>query len=138
MIPKSTAKLKEGDFCFIQRSDRKYVPFVYLFPYSGRSGFYGGIINAVVSTPNSTELPKHLDIRYHAVLHISCFKENNTPIVGNIVDRIDDKALRKIKADVSNMKVGSTISAWGYKTIFKYADEINGWRFRRVNLEKFR
>jgi|GEM_PF-2032822 len=126
MIPKSTVKLKEGDFCFIPRSDGKYVPFVYLFPYSGRAGFYGGIINSVVSIPDVSELPAHLEIRYHAVLHISCFKENNTPIVGNIVGRLDSKVLRKIRADISNMKVGSTISSWGYKTIFKYANEISG------------
>jgi len=126
MIPKSTAKLREGDFCFIPRSDGKYIPFVYLFPYGGRSSFYGGIIDAVVCAPDGSELPKHLDIRYHAVLHISCFKENKTPIVGNIGDRIDNKAVKKMKADVSNMKVGSTILSWGYKTIFKYADMITG------------
>ncbi len=127
MIPKTTATLKEGDFCFIPRSDGKYVPFVYLFQYSKRrTSIYCGIVNAVVNNPDVLELPVHLEIRSHAVLHIKCFKENNTPIVGNIADRIGDKTLKKIKADVSNMKVGSTILVWGYNTIFKYADEISG------------
>jgi len=126
MIPKSTATLKEGDFCFIPRSDGKYVPFVYLFQYGKpRTSIYGALINAVVSVQDVSELPKHLEIRYHAALHIKCFKENDTPIVGNIADRIDSKVLRKIRADVSNMTVGSTILAWGYKTIFKYANEIS-------------
>jgi hypothetical protein len=127
VIPKSTATLKEGDFCFIPRSDGKYVPFVYLFQYSkARTSIYCGVVNTVVNKPDVSELPAHLEIRYHAVLHIKCFKENNTPIVGNIADRIGDKVLKKIKADVSNMKVGSTIKVWGYNTIFKYADEISG------------
>ena len=86
--------------------------------------FYGGIVNAVVKAPNIYELPAHLEIRRYAVLHIKCFKENNTPVVGNIVDRIGSKALEKIRTDVTHMSVGSCISVWGYKTIFKYANEI--------------
>ena len=79
-----------------------------------------------MNKPDVSELPMHLEIGSHAVLHIKCFKENNTPIVGNIADRIGDKTLQKIKYDVSNMKVGSTILVWGYKTIFKYANEVSG------------
>lgn len=117
--------MKDGDFCFIPRSDGRYVPFVYLFQRGKtRFNFYGGIVNAVVNAPDIDELPTHLEIRRYAVLHIKCFKENNTPIVGNIIDRIGSKALEKIRADMSDLRVGSCISVWGYRTIFKYANEI--------------
>jgi hypothetical protein len=126
VIPKSTVTMKDGDFCFIPRSDGRYVPFVYLLQHGkSRTNFYGGIVNAVVNAPDIYELPMHLEIRRYAVLHIKCFKENNTPVVGNIADRIGGKALEKIRAEVSYMSVGSCISVWGYRTIFKYADEIS-------------
>ncbi len=126
MIPKSTAKIKEGDYCLIQRDDGRYVPFVYLFKQgASRNYFYGGIANTVLESDNSEDIPNGIDVTDYALLHIKCFKENNTPIVGNLMDKLKKNTFTTITSDVSNASVGSKSSVWGYKTIFKYANKVN-------------
>ena len=125
MIPASTVKLLPGDFCFIPRADGRFVPFAFLCTAQNtRSYFYGGILDAVVSNPLIDELPTHLSVKQYALLHIRCFKENNTPIVGNVAARIGDKELKAIERRVLDLSVGSTSSVWGYRTIFKYAENV--------------
>ena len=124
MIPKSTTKLKAGDFCFVQRTDGFFVPFVFLFPHLGRTSFFGGIVNARVDTPDLSKLPMCLRVTEYAVVHVQCFAKNNTPILGNILERIPKEDMRKIEKDVSEVKVGTIRNVWGYKTIFKYANEL--------------
>lgn len=125
MLPASTVKLNPGDFCFIPRDDGKFVPFVFLCTYRDkRSSFYGGIIDVSVSRASVEELPPTLAIKEYALVHISCFTENNTPIVGNLADRIGSEVLSAIKRSVHDFSVGATSRVWGHKTIVKYANTV--------------
>lgn len=124
MIPKSTAKLKEGDYCLVMRDDGGYVPFVYVGKRNNeRSYFFGALADIVVSDTNS-KLPERIELLEHALLHIKCYKENNTPIVGNLLDHLDQKALAHIQSDISTSGIGHTVRVWGYRTIIKYANNI--------------
>ena len=126
MIPKSTAKLQEGDFCLIQREDGKFVPFVYVAKQgSSRSYFYGGIANIILESQDIDNLPNNIDISEYALLHIKCFKENETPIIGNLKNKLKNGTLNKIIANVTDTSVGSKSSVWGYKTISKYANNVD-------------
>lgn len=125
MIPSSTSKLKPGDVCFIPRSDGRYVPFAFLCaPAKKRSSFYGGILNAVVSIPSVEELPSSVEVKEYALVNISCFKENNTPIVGNAAPNIGEAVLASIERDTTDFSVGATSRVWGYRTIIKYAEAV--------------
>jgi hypothetical protein len=122
MIPASTTKLRPGDVCFIPRDDGNFVPFAFLCTPTGkRSSFYGGILNVVVRHPNVSEIPPHVEVKKYALVHISCFKENNTHIVGNAAVNIGAPVLAAIQRDTADFSVGATSSVWGYKTIIKYA-----------------
>ena len=125
VIPASTAKLTPGDFCFIQRADGKYVPFAFLCASQGkRSYFYGGLLDVVVEHPNIDALPTSLSVKQFALLHIGCFKENNTPIVGNVAAHIGSSSLQEIQRKTKDFSVGSTSSVWGHQTIVKYAEGV--------------
>ncbi len=126
MIPLSTTKLQSGDFCFIPRSDGKFVPFVFLCARKGeRSSFYGGILDIVVEKPYIEEFPSSLIVKEFALVHISCFKKNNTPIVGNVASRIGVQALDAIERKANDFSIGATSKVWGHLTIVKYAENIN-------------
>jgi hypothetical protein len=125
MTPASTTKLRPGDVCFIPRADGQFVPFAFLCTQQNtHSYFYGGILDAVVNKPLIEELPPKINVKHYALLHIKCFKENNTPIVGNVAAHIGDKTLKAIEHKVRHLSVGSTSSVWGYRTIFKYAENV--------------
>jgi hypothetical protein len=126
MIPTNAAKLRPGDFCFIPRADGRFVPFAFLCSLENRrSYFYGGILDASVARPSIEELPTKLMVKHYALFHIKCFKENNTPVVGNVGARIGEKELAAIERRTRDFSVGATSSVWGYKTIVKYADSVN-------------
>lgn len=125
MIPVNTAKLTPGDFCFIPRSDGKFVPFAFLCAVQGkRSYFYGGLLDAVVEKQSVDDLPASLVVKQFALLHIGCFKENNTPIIGNIASRIGASSLQAIERKTKDFSVGATSSVWGHQTIIKYAESV--------------
>lgn len=124
MIPKSTVKLTPGDYCLIKRDDGKYVPLVYLFsPAKKRSSFYGGLVNCLIDD-TADNCPNNLSIVFHALLHISSYKENNTPILGNILPKLDSKKIALMEKEANELKVGYKNSAWGHRTIYKYANQI--------------
>ena len=125
MIPKSTAKLQSGDFCWIQREDDRFVPFVYICKQAGsRSYFYGGIIDCITEQGKMDELGSNLNITEHALLHIKCFRENNTPITGNLHRLMLPNTLESLSKTFNSTGVGSKTNVWGYKTIYKYANSL--------------
>ncbi len=124
MIPKSNANLVEGDFCWVPRDDGNFAPFVFVGKRaSDRSSFFGAFANIVVAD-TSELLPPHLQLLEHALVHIKCFKENNTPIVGNLRSHLDAKALASIAADIQQSGVGHTTRVWGWQTLFKKANGV--------------
>lgn len=111
--------MKEGDYCLVKRDDGKFVPFVYLFKRGNdRSYLFGGIVNYICKEENSP-LPKKINIFDYALVHIKCYRENNTPIIGNIIDKIDAIKLSEMKELVKTKN-----NVWGYKTIIKYANKV--------------
>ena len=61
------------------------MPLVYIAKQeNSRSYFYGGIANIVLESDEPDSIPNDIDISEYALLHIKCFKENETPIIGNI------------------------------------------------------
>jgi len=125
MYPASTTKLRPGDFCFIPRDSGGFVPFVYICsPAKIRSSFYGALCNFISSEPHIVRLPDRLTIRHVAFVHVSSFKENGTPIVGNIAERIGDIVLKRAGEAATSREVGTVSLVWGYKTIIKRAGEV--------------
>jgi hypothetical protein len=125
MIPVSTLKLRPGDFCFVPRDDGRFVPFAYLCSMrQKRSCFQGGILEAVVNEPSVESLPRTLKVRDYALVHIKCFKENNTPIVGNVAERIGVEALQATERNAHDFSVGARSRVWGHLTILKYANQV--------------
>lgn len=124
MIPKSNANLTEGDFCLVPREDGKYVPFVYVGKRaSERSSFFGAFANVVVANPPDP-FQNCVQLLEHALLHIKCFKENNTPIVGNLRQHLDEGVLADIAADIQRSEIGHTTRVWGWRTLFKKANSV--------------
>jgi hypothetical protein len=125
MFPKSTANLKEGDYCLVPRDDGLFVPFVYVGKRgNSRSYFFGALADAVVSDADRDQLPEHLTLLGHALLHIKCYTENNTPIVGNLSERLGSAAMARIVSDINSSGVGHTTRVWGHRTIMKYANDV--------------
>ena len=126
MIPKSTAKLIEGDFCWILREDGRFVPFIFIQSQNkSRSYFFGGLANQIVKEKSTEELSDSIQINEYALLHIHCFKENNTPIEGNLKNKIKSGTIATIKSDINKNSIGSVTKVWGYRTILKYANQLN-------------
>ena len=124
MIPKSTAKLNEGDFAWLEREDGMFVPFVFISKAEGkRSYFYGGIVNLVTS--KSSDLPSNLNIEKYALLHLDAFKKNQLQVEGNLTNNLREGLIQKIKKEISDFSEGSKSSVWGYRTIYKYAGMVN-------------
>lgn len=123
MIPKSTVKLNEGDFTWLERDDGKFVPFVFISKAAGkRSYFYGGIVELVAS--KEVELPNNLNIENYALLHIDAFRKNKLAIEGNLLNHLKAGLIKQIKNNILDLSVGSKSSVWGYRTIYKYAGAV--------------
>ncbi|MDB4451558.1 hypothetical protein N9131_00905 [bacterium] len=124
MIPKSTTKLSTGDYCLILRDDGMAVPFVFLQAVPGkRSYFYGALVSPPLPSATSV-IPERLTVAGQAMLHIKCFKENNTPIVGNVAGEIGDAALATAQRACTDMSVGAVHGVWGNRTIIRRANEM--------------
>ena len=123
-FPKSTAKMNAGDYCVIERSDGNQVLFAYLGNVRGkRSYFYGALLSPAFSSEVSA-VPEKMNIDASALVHIKCFAENNTPIVGNSSEAIGEEAIRKAMAAATDMSVGAVHSVWGSRTILRRAEEV--------------
>src|SRR5690348_9318392 len=106
LTPKSTAELIPGDVCFAPRSDGRFVPFAFLCRQgSARSYFFGGLMNVIVDVPAVNALPSRVRVKEYALVHIHCFEKNQTPVVGNIADRITSEVLAKIRSESHSQEV---------------------------------
>lgn len=121
----STAGLRCGDCCFVARADGRVALFVYLYRRgNARSYFFGALAKEVLAAPRLNLVPSRVELPEQALLHIKCFKENHTPIAGNILDHIDGPALNAMHVEAHSTGVGSTRHVWGYRTIVRRANAI--------------
>jgi len=124
-FPKSNAGIRSGDFCFVHRADGRVALFVYLFARpKTRSSFFGALATTVLPHARIEGIPAKLTLGDHALLHIKCFRENNTPVAGNVLDRIDAAVLDAKKAEAFSHVVGSSTLVWGYRTIVARANAV--------------
>ena len=125
VYPKSNAGLRSGDFCFVPRADGRCALFVYLYPRAkSRSYFFGALAKKVIASSSLELIPAQIALDEQALLHIKCFKENDTPIAGNIFDRIDTALFNALRSEAHSHGVGSITRVWGYRTIVKHANAL--------------
>lgn len=125
MIPASNAHLRIGDACFMPLPDGRYVPFIYVGKRGkDRAYFFGALADAVVNAPEIDQLPPRIMLGQHALVHIKCYRENRTPIVGNVLDRLDGKQIEHIASDIVDSGVGHVTRVWGWRTIAREAIEL--------------
>jgi hypothetical protein len=77
-----------------------------------------------MKAPRLEQLPGCVTVGEHALVHIKCYRENNTPIVGNILERLDKTQLAQITTDIQASHVGHVSRVWGWRTLFRKANEI--------------
>lgn len=122
---KSTLGLRSGDFCFVPRTDGRAALFVYLYPQGkSRSYFFGALAKELLAAPNLGLMPAHIVLTEQALLHIECFAQNQTPVAGNILDRIDTSQLASMEAEAGSHGVGAITRVWGYRIVLMRANAI--------------
>ena len=125
MIPRSTARLSPGDYCVVKRNDGTAVAFAFLGSVPGkRSYFYGALLSPPFDSDSIRNLPSKFEVRSRAMLHIKCFAENETPIVGNIADRIGTAELGAAYRACTDMSIGTIHSVWGHRTLLRRAEDV--------------
>ncbi len=125
MFPKSNVGINIGDVCFVPREDGLHVPFICVGKRRKERAFiFGAFGNVTVATPELEQLPACVAFGEHALVHIKCYRENNTPIVGNILNRLDEGRLGEIGADIHNSGVGHVTRVWGWRSLLRTANGI--------------
>ena len=125
MIPKSTVKMRFGDFCFVPRDDGRFALFIYICPQEkSRSYFHGALATSLVEVAQLDAVPSEIEIGEHALVHVQCFRENSTPISGNLGGRLSQEVFSRVSKAVHSVEIGSKHRVWGHKTIVRYANTI--------------
>ena len=125
MFPKSTAKLKPGDACLVPRDDGRFVPLIFICSPTGkRSAPYVGLLSVVLESNDISLVPDGAKIGPWALIHISAYRENKTPIVGNLATKVGLEAISEVALLALDRGIGAKQSVWGYKTIVKYANSV--------------
>jgi hypothetical protein len=105
--------------------DGRAALFVYLYPQGkSHSYFFGALAAGVLAAPSLDLIPPQVGLTEQALLHIKCFKENDTPVAGNIIDRIDSAILRLMHSVAHSHDVGSISHVWGHRTLVTKANAI--------------
>jgi hypothetical protein len=119
-IPKSTAKLVLGDYCSLKRDDGKFAPLVFLSKVgNARSYFYGALLSQIQESEVIPEGKNIFSFFEVALLPIKVFSENNSPIIGNIADR-----LSKPEVTLTLQNIETKTNVWGYRTPIQYGNRI--------------
>jgi hypothetical protein len=125
MIPKSTVKLVPGDYCLIPLSDGKSVVFAFLRSVPGmRSYFYGALLAPAFNPTVETKLPADLQIVSQAMVHIKCFSDNNTPVVGNAAEEMGESQLIAAQRACTDLTVGTSHRVWSSGTVLRRAEMV--------------
>lgn len=124
-FPKSNAGASTGDFCFVPITDARFALFVYLFPQlKSRSYFFGALTSQILGAPRVELVSPKVVLGEWALLHIKCFQKNDTPLAGNIFDRLDPAAVDAMRTKAHSYRVGTVHRVWGHSTIIQRANTI--------------
>jgi len=74
---------------------------------NSRSYFYGGLITTTIYSESTEDIPSGIEVKDYALLHIKCCRENDTPIVGNLSEKLSAGNIDRIKLDIADMSMGS-------------------------------
>lgn len=120
-IPKTTAKLKRGDYALLVRSDGRSVPLVFLDHVPNkRNVFYGALLNATTNQP-VLEAHGHMLGLYDelAMIDVDAFAYSCAPIIGNISSRLE---ILQVEAELERQRVRARV--WGKAIPLRYANEL--------------
>jgi hypothetical protein len=119
-IPKTSVKLRLGDFAMLQRDDGRFVPLVFLSPVPGkRAVFYGALLSCVCEAASIPKDTGSLALSEVAMIDIDVFSKFDAPVLGNLVEHL---SLPEVESRLNEMKSRSLV--WGYRTPLKYANAI--------------
>jgi hypothetical protein len=125
VFPKSSSTLKLGDYCAIPRSDGKVVLFAYLCAVPNkRSYIYAGLFRPALEASVLPIIPDGMTLDDFALVHVQCFRENNTPVIGNAASSIGSALFELVKRSSIDFGVGAKHKVWGSHTIVRRAQSI--------------
>ena len=88
LFPKSTAKLRVGDYWAVQRSDGDFGFIVFLSHWhTFRSVFNAGLLDIVLPEPHLSDTGPILNVARVGRLHVKTFRETSTNVLGNVQTR---------------------------------------------------
>ncbi len=113
--PKSTAKLRLGDYWAVRRNDGQFGYFAFLYPFSGRTGMITALLNHVGASESLRA--DRVQIHSVGVTTIRTFMATQSVIQGNVAEKLD---LAECEAWREEFQTRSTV--WGYALL---ADLVN-------------
>lgn len=120
-IPKTSTKLKRGDFAFLPRSDGRFVPLVFIDHVPRhRATFYGALVQAVIEGPHIEQEGTTLSLGELAMIDVRVFAAADAPVVGNLSARLDEADIRE---RLNRQRTQSVV--WGMATPMKYANALS-------------
>ena len=114
--PKSTARLRLGDYWAVRRKDGRFGFFAFLYSFSGRTGMIVALLNDV--GVSETLRAKRVAIHSTGVTHVRTFAATRSVILGNLAEKLD---LAECEAWREEFRSHSTV--WGYQLL---AELVNG------------
>ena len=118
-IPKTSVKLKRGDYAFLPRDDGRFVPIVFLDHVPKRRvTFYGALLDLVLDKPFIDADGPRLKLGELAMIDIDAFGAANAPVVGNLLTRLDEMHIR------AQLEQHTQGLVWGKLTPLRYANAL--------------
>lgn len=90
---------------------------------NSRTAFYGGLLAPAFRSEEVTP-PSRLDIALAAMVHVKCYAENKTPIVGNLAEAIGSDAINVALSACADMSVGAVHRVLGHLALLKRAQTV--------------
>jgi hypothetical protein len=114
--PKSTVKLRLGDYWSVPRRDGQFGYFAFLYPFSGRTSMIVALLKEVGASELITA--KRVEIQSVGMTIIRTFATTKSKILGNVADKLN---LEECEEWRKEFETRSTV--WGYALL---ADLVNG------------
>lgn len=114
--PKSTAKLRLGDYWPVLRSDGQFGYFAFLYTFSGRTGLIAALLKQVGAA--ETLEAERVTIHSEGITHVRTFGATRSAIQGNIAQKLD-----LAECEMWRKEFESRSKVWGYQLL---SELVNG------------